>query len=257
MNKTLDMIKGEYKIMDQKVLAVVGGHEITDKEVDAFIKSLPREQQAYASNPQFRAQCQEQLEALYSFAKYGEDLKLDETEEYKSVMENARKDILARLAMKQLFDSVKVTDEEVKDYYEANKSQFKKGATVHAKHILTDSEEKCNQILESIVSGEKVFEDAAKEFSTCPSGQRGGDLGEFGKGQMVKEFEDAAFAAEIGHVVGPVKTQFGYHLIKVEEKKDAAESSFDEVKEQIKSQLKQGDAYSKKVAELTEKYKEK
>ena len=93
--------------MDQKVLAVVGGHEITDKEVDAFIKSLPREQQAYASNPQFRAQCQEQLEALYSFAKYGEDLKLDETEEYKSVMENARKDILARLAMKQLFDSVK------------------------------------------------------------------------------------------------------------------------------------------------------
>ena len=126
--------------------------------------------------------------------------------------------------------------------------------------ILTDSEEKCNQILESIVSGEKVFEDAAKEFSTCPSGQRGGDLGEFGKGQMVKEFEDAAFAAEIGHVVGPVKTQFGYHLIKVEEKKDAAESSFDEVKEQIKSQLKQqkqGDAYSKKVAELTEKYKEK
>ena len=109
MNKTLDMIKGEYKIMDQKVLAVVGGHEITDKEVDAFIKSLPREQQAYASNPQFRAQCQEQLEALYSFAKYGEDLKLDETEEYKSVMENARKDILARLAMKQLFDSAKVT----------------------------------------------------------------------------------------------------------------------------------------------------
>ena len=192
MNKTLDMMEGEYKIMDQKVLAVVGGHEITDKEVDAFIKSLPREQQAYASNPQFRAQCQEQLEALYSFAKYGEDLKLDETEEYKSVMENARKDILARLAMKQLFDSVKVTDEEVKDYYEANKSQFKKGATVHAKHILTDSEEKCNQILESIVSGEKVFEDAAKEFSTCPSGQRGGDLGEFGKGQMVKEFEDAA-----------------------------------------------------------------
>ena len=246
--------------MDQKVLAVVGGHEITDKEVDAFIQSLPREQQAYASNPQFRAQCQEQLVALYSFAKYGEELKLDETEEYKTVMENARKDILARLAMKQVFDGVTVTDEEVKDYYEANKSKFKKGATVHAKHILTDSEEKCNQILESIVSGEKVFEDAAKEFSTCPSGQRGGDLGEFGKGQMVKEFEDAAFGAEVGKVVGPVKTQFGYHLIKVEEKKDETQSSFDEVKDQIKSQLrqqKQGDAYSQKVAELTAKEKEK
>lgn len=67
------------------------------------------------------------MEALYSFAKYGEDLKLDETEEYKSVMENARKDILARLAMKQLFDSVKVTDEEVKDYYEQISLSLKKG----------------------------------------------------------------------------------------------------------------------------------
>ena len=72
MNKTLDMIKGEYKIMDQKVLAVVGGHEITDKEVDAFIKSLPREQQAYASNPQFRAQCQEQLEFICKIRRRSE-----------------------------------------------------------------------------------------------------------------------------------------------------------------------------------------
>ena len=112
--------------MEKTVEAVICGHEITSAEVDAFIASLPREQQAYASHPDFRKQCEEQLIAVYAFAKYGEDLKLDETEEYKSVMENARKDILARLAMKQLFDSVKVTDEEVKDYYEANKSQFKK-----------------------------------------------------------------------------------------------------------------------------------
>ena len=111
--------------MEQKVIATVGGHQMTEAEVEAFIRSLPREQQAYASHPDFRKQCEEQLIAVYAFAKYGEDLKLDETEEYKSVMENARKDILARLAMKQLFDSVKVTDEEVKDYYEANKSQFK------------------------------------------------------------------------------------------------------------------------------------
>ena len=69
MNKTLDMIEGEYKIMDQKVLAVVGGHEITDKEVDAFIKSLPREQQAYASNPQFRAQCQKHFIHLQNTEK--------------------------------------------------------------------------------------------------------------------------------------------------------------------------------------------
>ena len=246
--------------MSDKVLAKVAGREITEAEFHAYLQGIPREQQAYAMNPQYREQYLDQLIALHMFAQLGEDEKLDESEEYAKILESAKRDILAQLAMRDTLKKVQVSEEELKDYYEANKSQFKKEATVHAKHILTDSEEKCNQILESIVSGEKVFEDAAKEFSTCPSGQRGGDLGEFGKGQMVKEFEDAAFAAEIGHVVGPVKTQFGYHLIKVEEKKDAAESSFDEVKEQIKSQLKQqkqGDAYSKKVAELTEKYKEK
>ena len=126
-----------------------------------------------------------------------------------------------------------------------------------AKHILTDSEEKCQSILEAIQNGEKQFEEAAKESSTCPSGAKGGDLGEFGKGQMVKEFEDAAFAAEIGQVVGPVKTQFGYHLIKVEKKNEETVASFEEVAENIKRNLmqqKQNDAYTKKVNELKEKY---
>ena len=91
MNKTLDMIKGEYKIMDQKVLAVVGGHEITDKEVDAFIKSLPREQQAYAMNPQYREQYLDQLIALHMFAQLGEDEKLDESEEYAKMQRKYQK----------------------------------------------------------------------------------------------------------------------------------------------------------------------
>lgn len=139
-------------------------------------------------------------------------------------------------------------------------TQFVKGATVSAKHILTDSEEKCAAILETIVNGEKTFEEAARESSTCPSGAQGGDLGEFGKGQMVKEFEDAAFNAEPGHVVGPVKTQFGYHLIKVEKKNEAKEAGFDEVKDPIRTELlkrKQDQAYLAKVKELKEKYVQK
>ena len=150
-----------------------------------------------------------------------------------------------------------VSDEEIREYFEANKARFAKGASVHAKHILVDSEEKCNELLESIVSGGKAFEDVAKESSTCPSGANGGDLGEFGKGQMVKEFEDAAFAAEIGHVVGPVKTQFGYHLIKVEDKKEAEDAKLDDLKEQIKSEImqkKQQQAYTAKVEALKTKH---
>ena len=113
------------------------------------------------------------------------------------------------------------------------------------------------KVLHSILEPLHAIEDVAKESSTCPSGANGGDLGEFGKGQMVKEFEDAAFAAEIGHVVGPVKTQFGYHLIKGEDKKEAEDAKLDDVKEQIKSEImqkKQQEAYTAKVEALKKKY---
>ena len=194
--------------MSENVLAVVAGKELTEAQFEAYLKSVPREQQMYAQNPQYREQYKEQFIDLYLFAQLGKDEKMDETDEFKEIMEGARRDILAQLSMRDMLKDITVTEEEQKAFYEENKAQFGKGATVSAKHILTDSEEKCQTILKNIEAGEKTFEDAAREFSTCPSGAKGGDLGEFGKGQMVKEFEDAAFDAEIGKVVGPVNTQF-------------------------------------------------
>ena len=243
--------------MEQKIIAVVAGREIKESDFEKFLQNVPREQQAYLSNPQFRQQCLDQFVALHMFAELGGEMKLEETEEYQEMVENAKRDILAQMAMRETLKDVVVSEEEIEAYYEANKQHFTKGDTVSAKHILTDSEEKCNSILESITTGEKEFETAAKEFSTCPSGAKGGDLGEFGRGQMVKEFEDAAFAAEIGHVVGPVKTQFGYHLIKVEKKNEAIVASLEEVKETIRRTLlqqKQNEAYNTKVEEMKKKY---
>ena len=83
-----------------------------------------------------------------------------------------------------------------------------------ARHILVPTEEKCNE-LKAQIEGGTPFQDAAKEHSTCPSGQNGGALGEFGPGQMVKEFDTVVFNDEVGKVHGPVKTQFGYHLIEI------------------------------------------
>ena len=246
--------------MENNVLAVVAGYEITEAELDTFMKGLPREQQMYASHPQFRAQCLENLMAIHLFAAEGLETKIDETEEFKKAMESARTEILAQLAVANVMKAIKVEEDELKAYYEANLNQFEKGATVSAKHILVKEEDECNAILAAINAGEKTFEEAAKESSTCPSGQQGGSLGEFGKGQMVKEFEEAAFAAEIGQVVGPVKTQFGYHLIKVEAKNEATVSAFEEVKESIRRMLvqqKQNTGYGEKVAALKEKYLEK
>lgn len=246
--------------MSDKVLAKVAGREITEAEFHTYLQGIPREQQAYAMNPQYQEQYKEQFLALHMFAQLGEDEKLDETEEYAKIIESAKRDILAQLAMRETLKKVQVSEEELKSYYEANQKRFEKGATVSAKHILVEKEEQCQEILAQIESGAKTFEDAAREFSTCPSKAKGGDLGEFGRGQMVKEFEDAAFDAKIGQVVGPVKTQFGHHLIKVEKKSESSAASFEEVRGQIYQQLmaeKQNDAYTAKVNELKEKYLEK
>jgi peptidyl-prolyl cis-trans isomerase C len=83
---------------------------------------------------------------------------------------------------------------------------------VTASHILVETEELAGQLLEEVTSGEK-FAELAMKHSKCPSGKYGGNLGQFGRGKMVKEFEDAAFSIEPGSVAGPVKTQFGYHLV--------------------------------------------
>ena len=89
---------------------------------------------------------------------------------------------------------------------------------VRAAHILVAKEDKAKELLQMIKSGTS-FADLAKQYSSCPSGRKGGDLGWFGKGMMVKEFEDAAFNHAKGEIVGPVKTQFGWHLIQVVDQK--------------------------------------
>jgi peptidyl-prolyl cis-trans isomerase C len=92
-------------------------------------------------------------------------------------------------------------------------------ATAQARHILVDTEEKCNGLKQQITDGAN-FADIARENSSCPSGKTGGDLGEFGPGQMVKEFDEVVFSGEVGVVHGPVKTQFGYHLLEITSRTD-------------------------------------
>ncbi len=87
-------------------------------------------------------------------------------------------------------------------------------ATAKARHILVDTEEKCTNLKQQIADGAD-FADVAKEHSSCPSGKTGGDLGEFSPGQMVKEFDEVVFSDDVGVVHGPVKTQFGYHLLEI------------------------------------------
>lgn len=150
-----------------------------------------------------------------------------------------------------------ISDAAVADFYEKNASQFATPEMVRARHILIRSDDKASpedqakaktrieEIAQRIKAGED-FGEVAKETSEDPgSGAQGGELGWFEKGRMVPEFEKAAFALKPGDVSEPVKTQFGYHLIQLEEHKDAGQKPLDEVKDQIRQRLAQDEAAGK------------
>ena len=117
--------------------------------------------------------------------------------------------LLAGTAITTVTDKQKA---EAKNMYESTLSDRN---SVKASHILVATEEEALKLKSEIESNKITFEDAAAKYSKCPSGRNGGDLGFFGRGQMVKPFEDAAFSLPVGEISAPVKTQFGYHLIKV------------------------------------------
>ena len=242
--------------MSEKVLAIVAGHEITEGELNQLIANYPPEQQIHLADPRAKAQLLDQLVSFYLFSKMAEEEKIYESEEYLTTIEKMKVELASHMAATKTIEAVTVEDDEVKAYYEANKEQFMEDEQVNAKHILVDTEEMAAKIAEEIAAG-KSFEDAAKEYSTCPSKDRGGELGYFTKGQMVKEFEKAAFEGEVNTVIGPVTTQFGSHLILVTDKKEATVIPYEHVQGEIYKQLlqdKQRTAYSEKVAELTDKY---
>lgn len=168
----------------------------------------------------------------------------------KELAEITRKDIvISNFIEAKIVPSITVTDDEVKNFYNENKEQLKEEPQVKASHILIGvdanasaeekqkAREKAQALLKEIKGG-KDFAETAKTSSTCPSKEQGGDLGYFGKGQMVREFEQAAFAMKIGDVSDVVETQFGYHIIKLTDKKEGEAPKLEEIKEKIATFLK-------------------
>jgi len=152
---------------------------------------------------------------------------------------------------------VTVSEEEVKSYYEENKAEFSEPEQVKASHILVESEDMAIEILAELEGNQLTFEEAAEKYSSCPSKQQGGDLGFFTRGQMVTAFEDAAFQLESGQTSEPVKTEYGWHIIRVAEKKPARQQPLDEVRDTLYEKLnseKQYKLYNDTLASLKEKY---
>lgn len=235
-----------------EVLANVNGKEITKQDVIGFISQMQGGQQFL--NPQGINQIANELvnqELIYIDAL---DKNLDEDEEFKKELEFTKSNLLKNYAMHKLFSDIKVDDEEIKDYYDNNKEAVKKPKTYKASHILVEDEDTAKKVIDEIENG-KDFEVAADEYS-IDKAAKGGNLGEFPKGTMVKEFEDALDKLDEGEVSQPVKTQFGFHVIKLDHVHEAYLPEFDEIKDRIHDTLlmiKRQEKYLEKVRKVEEK----
>jgi peptidyl-prolyl cis-trans isomerase C len=241
----------------ETIVARIADEVITQEDVDKLLENLDPQMAAMYKTPEGRNVLIEELINSRLFAIKGIEEGIDKSTEYLEEIERFKKHAIMKVAIDKMLEKVTVSDEDAKKYYDENKGQFAQPEQVHARHILVSDDVEMELVLADLKAGDK-FEDVAAKHSTCPSKEQGGDLGFFGKGQMVPEFEKVAFETEIGKVSDPVKTQFGVHVIKVEEKTSESTVPFEEVIEQIKPYLlnqKRNEAYQEELKLLKEKYK--
>jgi len=243
-----------------EIAATVNGEQITNKEIDEQYAKLPAQYQGLIDRETFVNQTilsklliQESIKEGITITDQEIDKSLDplrinnETLEQIAIqqgytVEELKKILGDRLYINKLLEkklNIVITDEEAKKFFDENKADLEEKEQIKASHILVKTEEEANDIEKQLKEG-KQFTELANQYSIDPgSNKTGGELGFFPKGVMVKEFEDAAFKLNINEVSNPVQTQFGYHIIKVTDKKPAKEANYDELKDKIKDYLKQ------------------
>ena len=222
------------------VVAKVGDVEIHQSELDLAIANLDPQLGQLPDDQKKVAALSASIDVKL-LAKDAAAEKLDQTPDFQSHMAYLRDRELHNAYFKaHVADSI--TDDEVKARYDKEVAALPKQEEVHARHILVKTEDEAKAIIKELDAG-KDFATLAKEKSTDPNKADGGDLGYFAHGRMVKEFEDAAFALPVGtYTKAPVKSDFGWHVIKVEDKRIAPPPPFDQVKDQVR-QLVMRDKY--------------
>lgn len=238
-----------------EIVAEVDEVAIHRSDVEALRQLLANQGQTFEGQDGFNRLRDELIhqELLYRDAL---DRNYDKDPEFVLRLEESKRQLLQQYALQKLFSEVSVKEEDLRQYYQAHKDRLKSYYTFNCDHILVDHREQAEELKQRLDQGE-IFEDLAKKYSQCPSKANGGNLGDFPSGTMVKEFEEALMTLEEGEISQPVKTNFGYHIIRLNRKTKHTADDFDAVKEQLGKEftlLKQQEHYVNRLNEIEKKH---
>ena len=243
------------KKQDGKVLVTMDGDKITLDEFNKALDKIPMNMKMLVANESGKRNYLDTLITKKLLLREAKKEKIDTDKEFQDRLEEIKDQLLMEsLLKKKLTLEGKATDEDLKKYYEAHKEEFKKDGEINTRQIVVKTEGEAREILAKVQKGED-FAELARRYSLDPSAKAsGGEIGFHPKGTLVPEYEAAAFKLKkVGQVSGIVKTQFGYHIIKLEGQKPPTYVPFDEVKDFIKQKIgqeKQKELFEKYVAEL-------
>jgi peptidyl-prolyl cis-trans isomerase C len=213
------------------VLATVNGTEITLGHVIALRGRLPEQYQSLPDDVLLDGI----LEQLIQQTVLAQSMEGEIDARLTATLENERRTLLAGERLQRVTEQ-EVTDEALKEAYEARFADLLPENEYNASHILVATEDEAKALIAKLEAGAD-FAELARENSTGPSGPNGGDLGWFGAGQMVKPFEDAVLGLAVGEVSAPVETQFGWHVVKLNDMRTKAAPTLDEMREELAMDL--------------------
>jgi peptidyl-prolyl cis-trans isomerase C len=217
-----------------KVVAVVNGEEITREEVKSFLGNMPGALKKMDSERVFPVALEQVINATL-IRQNADNSNVEETQAYQKRLSEVKKQIKRSVFMEKKLNE-KVTEQRLRQAYDAYVEKQGAKRETRARHILVDDKKTAGEIISKLENGAE-FAKLAKEYSTGPSSGRGGDLGYFTKNDMVKSFSEAAFNVEPGkYTKEPVKTKFGWHVIKVEDRRKKEPASFEEIRSKLASQ---------------------
>jgi peptidyl-prolyl cis-trans isomerase C len=236
-----------------QVLAEVNGAKITTGDFNREVKNLPEYLRAMADTPQGRREMLDTMVIRELILQKASKDGLDKGPELEEKLQELKKRLIVESFLKKKVETdAKISDADLKKFYDQHIDKFKTGEQIRASHILVKNEQTAKELLAQIRKGAS-FEELARKNSVDSSAAKGGDLGWFNKGAMVPVFEKAALALKEGQVSDVVKSDFGFHIIKLTGKRPAGTRPFEEVKDQIKAALlptKQQEIFQKIKEEL-------